>query len=402
MSSKKSQLIILIISLTVFSGIIYKLSTIPSHNIPILSFRNVKEEESEPVEVEISSFNSSWIDYRNNWNGEILINIKGKQILLTDEYIQAMESKGQHPLTQIYPKFSERRNSVKENCGKIQGELSYELNNGYGVCSMRFNDDYEVLNCVVPKATASTLAKKFSRMIGIDGKLTYSARQKYSLLTYLSQITDTARRVQTYTKFFIYRHPFERLVSAYGNKFGVNANNFILAANYAKQIISVNYLVNKNYFKLSLEDKQEIKKQQQRMELPGKQLNITFLEFVTWVAIFLDKNILYELDMHWTPITHLCNPCVANYDIIIDHDFVVEESQILVDYLQKNKKSNLPIEFEKYTRIATRAKCNEYFSKIPQNLREKLYEIFRNDFIVFSYSYNGDSQDYACEEKTAK
>ncbi|KAI6655554.1 Carbohydrate sulfotransferase 11 [Oopsacas minuta] len=380
-----------------------------SDKYQILVFQGKKgflsnEEIFKNVSLNISSVNQSWIDYRNNWNGKILIEIKGKQILLTDEYIEVMESKGNHPLAQVYPKFLERRNSVKEHCRKIEGELNYRLAVNSDVFFMRFNDAYEVLNCVVPKAGSHIWAIKFASMLGYDGEVTYS---KFSIFEYLSPTLDTARRVQTYTKFFVYRHPLERLVSAYCDKLGESMKKFSFALKYIKQIITVNYLENnntksENYAKLSLEDKQEIKNQQQRIKLPGEKLNITFLEFVTWVTSFLDKNILYELDNHWTPITYLCNPCVVNYDILIDHDFFNEESQILVDHLQKNKESNPPIYFEKYQRKATREKCNEYFRDIPQNLREKLHEIFLDDFIIFGYSYNGDSQDYACDEKIAK
>ncbi|KAI6658376.1 hypothetical protein LOD99_11049 [Oopsacas minuta] len=95
------------------------------------------------------------------------------------------------------------------------------------------------------------------------------------------------------------------------------------------------------------------------------------------------------------------NPCAVEFDILIDHDFVVHESQLLVDYLQTNKESNPPIYFDKYPRKSTRDKCNEYFRDIPQNIRKELHRIYLDDFILFGYSYNGDSQDYACEEKTA-
>ncbi|KAI6649659.1 Carbohydrate sulfotransferase 8-like [Oopsacas minuta] len=349
--------------------------------------------KGEDVTIDIR-LNSSWIEYRDNWNGTMLISIKGYQIILTDEYVKAMKSKGNHPLAQVYPKFLERRNSVEEKCRKIQSESNYLLNTRAGDYFMRFNDDYEVLNCVVPKAGSHIWAIKFASMLGYEGKLKYS---KFNLFEYLSPPLDTARRVQTYTKFFVYRHPFERLVSGYCSKF--SGNNFYLAARYAKDIITVNYLEDKSKAQMSL-DEQEIKKQEQRIKLRGRDLNITFLEFVTWVASFLDRDMLKKLNPHWSPITQLCNPCMSNYDILIDHDFIAEESQILVDYLQKNNESNIPIYFEKYPRTATREKCNEYFRDIPHNLREKLHQIFLNDFILYGYTYNGDSQDYACSEGT--
>ncbi|KAI6648810.1 hypothetical protein LOD99_7072 [Oopsacas minuta] len=102
MLSKRGKQITLILTLTILAGlIIYKLSAISSQKISILkSFKTGKEEE-EAEKVSICSFNQSWIDYRNNWDGTILIEIQGKQILLTDEYVEAMICKGQHPLTRL-------------------------------------------------------------------------------------------------------------------------------------------------------------------------------------------------------------------------------------------------------------------------------------------------------------
>ncbi|KAI6658450.1 Carbohydrate sulfotransferase 11 [Oopsacas minuta] len=367
---------------------------IPTYTTPV----NMKEGVNPEIH------DTSWIDYRNNWNGTILIKSDSTKLILTDQYREAMRRKGAHPLTQLYPQLLDHTNTVRNNCLKVPGAFSNEITTSSGVY-IYFNDDYEVVNCAIPKVSSTMWGIEFARMINSPITLPKETRDKFRLTNVFTQYSKTARCMQTYTKFFIYRHPFERLVSAYYDKFTL-ASQVWYVGKFGRDIITVNYLNDNTqgskYSELSLETKTKISNQQNRLKLPHGKYNITFLEFVTYIASFLDKNAVQDLDLHWRPISLQCNPCAVDYDIVIDHEFVVEESQILADYLQKNKKSNPPINFVKEQRRATRDKCNQIFRDIPQNLREKLHKIYLTDFILFGYNYNGDSHDYACDENIAK
>ncbi|KAI6660596.1 Carbohydrate sulfotransferase 11 [Oopsacas minuta] len=405
--AKRRNIVMTLVSLLILCLLINKYASIRSLSNPInidISIPSSVKEEGAYAVSSISS--SSWIDYTKSWNNEILIqpDVNRRQIFLTDQYVKTMKGKGAHPLTQVYPKFLDRKYSIKENCKKLSAETNYTVILGEDTYRFRFNDDYEVVNCLVPKASSFTWTKKFGLMIGEKPPFPDQVKERLCLATYLDQTLDTARRMQTYTKFFIYRHPFERLVSAYYSKFRIPSNDEF-AAIHAKQIISLIYLNGNNsqYFKYTEKfknTKEEIAKQAKRIKLPPGHYHITFLELIIYVTSFLDRGNLDALDHHWRPATPICNPCAVDFDIIIDHDLVIEESQLLVDYLQKNKQSNEPIYFQDYPRRATREKCNDNFRDIPQILRKKLYKIFYDDYLLFGYTYNGDSIDYACEEKT--
>ena len=103
------------------------------------------------------------------------------------------------------------------------------------------------------------------------------------------------------------------------------------------------------------------------------------------------------MDIHWKPVSRICNPCAVRYDIVIDHDNVSDESQMLADYLQTNKPTNHQLYFEQYPRRVTRDKCNKYFSRLSKGLRQKLYEVYRDDFLLFGYECNIESESSACE-----
>ena len=356
-------------------------------------------------------FLSHWEEYRNNWKEEILIRSdkNTEQIFFPKKYIEAMIEKGSHPLTRKYPKFLERLQYIDQHCQNLSNPIDYKLKHEAGLYAVHFNDDYEALNCLVPKAGSTIWISQFYKMKHqIDPKL-HIPPERFANHKFLHSISffedlgnpiETARRIQTYTKFFVQRHPFERLVSCYINKFE-SPPNYIYVNKYVRKIIISNYLkdysTNRKTFErdfqhLPTSQKQEILKQINRLDSAQDKLNLTFTEFANFITE--DRN---ELDVHWKPISRMCNPCAVRYDVVIEHDNHSEESQMLVDYLQTNKPTNHPLYFEPYPRVSTREKCNRYFTRLSKGLRLRLYELYRDDFLLFGYECNPESESSACD-----
>ena len=109
---------------------------------------------------------SPWIQYRNNWDGEMLIqsNSSTRQIDFPKKYIEAMIKKGPHPLTSKYPEFLERLNYIYDHCPNLSFPIDYKLTLGTTPFYLHFNDDYEVLYCLVPKAASFLWARQFGKM----------------------------------------------------------------------------------------------------------------------------------------------------------------------------------------------------------------------------------------------
>ena len=175
---------------------------------------------------------------------------------------------------------------------------------------------------------------------------------------------------------------------------------------YAKQIIISNYLKDypksrqdfeKDFKDLPTLRKQEILKQIDRLKSDQYNFNITFTEFVNFITSSLNDEAVNRLDIHWRPITSRCNPCAVRYDIVIEHENMAEESQMLLDYLQTNKPTNRRLLIDSVSRLSTRDKCNKYFARLSPSLRQKLYELYRDDFLLFGYECNPDSESNASE-----
>ena len=367
---------------------------------------NVPKDIQKSISNELGNFSlSPWIQYRNDWTGEMLIrsNTNARQIVFPKKYIEVMTKKGPHPLTRKHPAFMERLNYIDKHCLDLTNPIDYTIHLGHGLFFLHFNDDYEVINCLVPKAASSIWTKQFGQMknpsVGSSKQLVYNI----SITNHLDRPFETARRIQTFTKFFVRRHPFERLVSAYINKFE-DPFMYYYIDTLAKTIIISNYLENyprkketfeRDFKHLPTSQKQEILKQIKRLDSAQDNFNITFTEFVNYVTSSMDN--IDALDIHWKPISRICKPCAVRYDIVIEHDNISEESQMLVDYLQMNKATNSHLYFEPHSRISTRDKCNKYFTKLSKGLRQKLYELYRDDLLLFGYECNIESKYFACD-----
>ena len=350
---------------------------------------------------------SLWTKYRNDWNNEVLIHSDKdtRQIKFPKVYAKVMTEKGPHPLTREYPKFQERLKYIYKQCPKLDNPIDYRLNLGTTSYFLHFNDDYEVINCLVPKAASDIWTIQFAKMQGPNVHTTLEFVYNISITNYLDRPVETARRIQTFTKFFVRRHPFERLVSAYISKFE-NPTHFAYMEQFAKLLIIYNHLQNyptnretfeRDFQHLPTSQKQEVLKQINRLDSAQDKFDITFTEFVNFITYSLDDKAIDSMDIHWKPVSRICNPCAVRYDVIIDHDNISKESQMLVDYLQTNKPTNHPLYFEPYPRISTRDKCNWYFTRLSKGLRQKLYELYRDDFLLFGYECNIESQSSACD-----
>ena len=97
----------------------------------------------------------------------------------------------------------------------------------------------------------------------------------------------TLRRSKLFTFIFV-RHPFERLVSAYTDKFIVNKNfEFI---NGLRDNDIHNRLINDN--------------------------NVSFEQFVNFVIDEISMDTMSEGSLHWWPYSNLCQMCEIDYSYI--------------------------------------------------------------------------------------
>lgn len=165
--------------------------------------------------------------------------------------------------------------------------------------------------------------------------------------------------LRTYTKFIFVRHPLERLLSAYKNKFEQNYNSSKYFHNrFGRKIVKM-FRANATVYSLSNGD------------------DVTFAEFVAYVT---SKNSVFN--EHWMPIDRLCDPCLMNYDFIGKYETLNVDAKYLLHHVGV-KDVPFP-QAPKPTNTSTY--LSKYISKLSYNNIIALHKLYYNDFKLFHYS----------------
>ena len=355
---------------------------------------------------------STWLDYKDHWKENVLLytNLTARQIAFTEEYQLEMIAKGPHPLNIEYNRYLKRVERLDQYCSAFesnsQGKFDVTLVNN----RVMFIDKAKLLICSIPKASSSTW---LNMMMNLEEDTNLKTRtmvsrddpiwERISLTQNLENSTLVAERFQTYTKFFIARNPFMRLLSAYTSKF--TNKQYPYENKYAPKIIKANYLSHlkpdliekvRTYLKggmhtiskLELED--SIIQQLKRLDAGEGNYNITFIEFLNYLIADIAESGRDSLDHHWAPVTIVCNPCTVRYDFIVKFETLQEDSEVLLDYVQAHYSHNNTVQFPRRSPQIDSNRCNEAFKEIPVEVKEKIYQLYKEDFIFFDYQYNGD------------
>ena len=349
---------------------------------------------------------TSWVDYGENWSGDILVRRDpgNNQLIFTDEYRYAMTSKGLHPLNIEHKYLHERYLTMNKYCDALT-----ETNNQYhskgSYYRARVSDNAKLLQCALLKVASSTW---FLLLIQLEGLKLESYPYptlwpKLSLSFGINNPELTAMRYQTYTKFMIARHPFSRLFSAYKDKF---VETTAYGDRIADKIIHINYFSNMSK-ELVVQMRQELKrggnnltnglsdniiKQLRRLSALKGNFKITFLEFLNFIVSQKDPNGFQMNDDHFNTANIVCNPCAIRYDIIAKYETLQNDSDLILDYVKNHHDHK--VFFPKPKSIKSPDSCNNAFKDIPLTVRRSLYETFKEDFLLFGYEYREEVDNF--------
>ncbi|XP_041652328.1 carbohydrate sulfotransferase 8-like [Cheilinus undulatus] len=227
---------------------------------------------------------------------------------------------------------------------------------------------FRILYCIVPKAGCSNwkrvlmvLAGKETSVLDISHKRAHFHNNLKGLKAYSSR--EVREKLKTFNKVLFVREPFQRLVSAYRDKFENPETHY--HRHFGRSIIA-RYRANPSREALSTGD------------------GVTFREFVHYL---LDSSRPVGRDVHWEPISSLCHPCVVHYDFIGRFENMNNEANILLrsmgapptvrypDYKDRNPHD------ERTSTIIAR----KYFSQLNATEIQAVYEFYRMDYLMFDY-----------------
>ncbi|XP_077983215.1 carbohydrate sulfotransferase 11-like [Glandiceps talaboti] len=237
-----------------------------------------------------------------------------------------------------------------------------------------YEDKHKLIYCAVPKVANSNWRKVLLVLLGVLNNtenvhptLVHGRYQnRIQFLTKL-QIMERTRRLETYFKFIFVRHPFERILSAFRDKFESTASwDLYFPKTYGPQIIQ-RYRTGSN------------------RTLNTSQMNIQFREFIQFIIDSGPRTSAF--DHHWRPIYQLCSVCDIAYDLIGKFENLDKEALYVLKRAGVNGNVSFPHSDVHSTNTSNADILHRYYSTIPENNMRRLYELYQPDFELFGYPF---------------
>ncbi|XP_047245078.1 carbohydrate sulfotransferase 11 isoform X1 [Girardinichthys multiradiatus] len=232
------------------------------------------------------------------------------------------------------------------------------------------DEDHELIYCYVPKVACTNWKRV---MMVLTGRGKYSdpmeipSNQAHvpSNLKTLNQysIAEINHRLKNYFKFLFVREPFERLVSAYRNKFTLKYNSSF-HKRFGTRII-------RRYRKNATQD---------------ALINGADVKFKEFIDYLVDPATQRDgpLNEHWQTVYQLCHPCHIHYDMVGKYETLEEDANYILQLVGVGDSLHFP-SYAKSTRT-TDAMTAQFFSNISTQQQVQLYKLYKMDFLMFNYS----------------
>ena len=229
--------------------------------------------------------------------------------------------------------------------------------------SLMYQPSWNLLYCWIHKVASSSWSEVFFYLKGkeVPPSRLHEATQFFSLRSQGVELKTALRNSLVYT--FV-RHPFERLVSAYRDKFELAPKFAYIFNHFAAKILNMTIPA--------------------PIKTGGHRVirRPTFSEFVDYLL----RTPVDQFNDHWVPYYLHCHLCEIEYDVIgkmetfkDDSDFITEESGLAsynITLPWANKKSSI------------KSKENsslDYFKQLSKSQIEGLHQLYLPDFEMFDY-----------------
>ncbi|XP_029102200.1 carbohydrate sulfotransferase 11-like isoform X2 [Scleropages formosus] len=282
--------------------------------------------------------------------------------------LQSLHYADQHVQSAVHATHQGRRELLKEACRShtkkrrvlIPEDLKHLI----------VDDKHKMLYCYVPKVACTNWKRVLMVLTGKghhSDPLKIPANEAHvpGNLRTLSEYptSEINRRLRSYLKFIFVREPFERLVSAYRNKFTRRYNN-AFHKRYGTKIIR----------------RHRADPQPEALERGD---DVSFEEFVYYLV---DPHTQREepFNEHWERIHSLCHPCLIHYDVIGKYETLEQDSRYVLQLAGVDSQVQFPTT-GKHTRT-TGDMAAQFFNNISPFYQRKLYNLYRMDFLLFNYS----------------
>ncbi|KAF2362582.1 Sulfotransferase [Trinorchestia longiramus] len=253
-----------------------------------------------------------------------------------------------------------------------------------------FDRKHHLAFCPVYKAASTSWSTNLLQLHGFlrDPKGGYTPKIQSLLQQVFPRISGVAGSALTRDaiKFLVVRHPFERLVSCYRDKFqdGTKDHYFFM---WGEKMVKL-YRPRPPGFT----DEEIAAMQQQVHTAVAKQrlkrikgnpyanpVGPTFPEFVQFIIN------TREDDEHWRPFHSHCAACNINYDAILKFEYLYDDSVQFIELL--NRTGTIQPRWDNLSQdgASTSAVACAFFGQLTADLVQQLIRKYAKDFILYEY-----------------
>ncbi|CAL4135057.1 unnamed protein product [Meganyctiphanes norvegica] len=292
----------------------------------------------------------------------------------------------------VLDRLAQRKQNIKEVCQKYSLNAP-SISNKVNAWEFLINYKYNLVWCNVFKAASTTWMYVYNRLAGYDDQTLnmYSlntqekwyksplqlARKCYQRPSEKELLTVMQSEPQS-TSFMVTRHPLERLVSYYRNKYIDDIPD--------KDIRSECKNVKRVYAKLT---------PRRHFVDPGLNPNTgcgkdlpNFVQFIAHIIKEVPKK-KHSLNMHWVPMYKFCSACLVDFDIFAkvdtldgDGEYILHEAG-LSNVIKLNKMNQGKMGESKIL-------AESYLCQLPQQMMDDLIQVYQYDMEMFQY----DAKNY--------
>ncbi|XP_025865948.1 carbohydrate sulfotransferase 8 [Vulpes vulpes] len=263
----------------------------------------------------------------------------------------------------------ERKRVMREACAKYRASSSRRAVTPRHVSRIFVEDRHRVLYCEVPKAGCSNWKRVLMVLAGLASS---TADIQHNTVHYGSALKrlDTfdrqgiLHRLSTYTKMLFVREPFERLVSAFRDKFE-HPNSYYHPV-FGKAILA-RYRANAS------------------REALRTGSGVRFPEFVQYL---LDVHRPVGMDIHWDHVSRLCSPCLIDYDFVGKFESMEDDANFFLSLIRAPRNLTFPRFKDRHSQEArtTAQIARRYFTQLSALQRQRTYDFYYMDYLMFNYS----------------
>ncbi|XP_018014307.1 carbohydrate sulfotransferase 12-like [Hyalella azteca] len=274
---------------------------------------------------------------------------------------------------------------VREACAQGVSKVSYKL----ALYNLIADKEQSILFCPIFKSASTSWLIALLEMRGewtpqnTPDDLNAIRKRVYKILM---GFTPSDQDIFYQNRFLVVRHPFERLVSCYRDKFE-NANKPYYHELHGKRMMRMYRDLGDNPV-----SRTEVNNLMARADADPDRERVlgnpfanpvgpTFTEFIKYVVS------KHSDDEHWTPYHHQCAPCSIDYNFILKFENLNKENAQFLQRLNAGadvgqRKDNI------FSGPPTAEVACSYFSQLDTALLYQLTKKYEPDFKLFGYTPN--------------